>query len=417
MDFNKLVARVKGMLLAPRQEWPAAASEPATPADLYKNYIVLLAALPVVFGFIKMSLIGVSTPFTGTLRTAVGAGIGAMLLSYVLALAGVYVIALIVDALAPTFGGQKDRTQALKTVAYAYTASWVAGVAQIVPGIGLLIAFAGGVYSIYLLYLGLPHTMKCPQEKAAGYTAVTIIVALVLSFLFAAVVGAVVGVGSAMRGASIGASSDKGQFDPDSPLGQMERWGKQVEQAGKRLEEAQRSGDEQAQADALRQMMGAAFGGDGSVESLPPERLRAFAPASLAGLERSDLTVQRNSAMGMQISEVRAVYGDADGRTLELEITDTGTAQALLAFAGWAGMESESESSSGYEKTYRDGGRLVHEQWDRDASWGEYSVVVGERFTVKVSGAASGVAQLRRAANEVDLRGLEALRDHGVKRQ
>lgn len=46
-----------------------------------------------------------------------------MLLSYVLALAGVYVIALIVNALTPTFGGQKDRTQALKTVAYAYTAS------------------------------------------------------------------------------------------------------------------------------------------------------------------------------------------------------------------------------------------------------------------------------------------------------
>ena len=129
------------------------------------------------------------------MRIGVGAASPAWCVGYVLSLAMVYVIALIVDALAPSFGGQKDRIQALKTVAYCYTASWVAGIATILPWFGLLITLAGVIYGIYLLYLGLPHTMKCPQDKAAGYTAVSIIVVIVLSLVIGALVAGVAGVG------------------------------------------------------------------------------------------------------------------------------------------------------------------------------------------------------------------------------
>ena len=45
---------------------------------------------------------------------------------------------------------------------------------------------------------------------------------------------------------------------------------------------------------------------------------------------------------------------------------------------------------------------------------GEYAVVVGERFTVKVSGNASSLDDLKEALGEVDLAGLEALKDEGV---
>src|SRR3546814_5811878 len=78
-----------------------------------------------------------------------------------------YVVALSINALAPTFGGRKDQLQAVKVIGYAWTAAWVAGIATIVPWLGWLVVLAGGIYSIYLLYLGLPHTMKCPPEKAA----------------------------------------------------------------------------------------------------------------------------------------------------------------------------------------------------------------------------------------------------------
>jgi hypothetical protein len=419
LDLNKLVARAKAMLLTPKTEWPVVASEPTTPGDLYKGYIVPLAAIPAVFGFLKMSVIGTSMMFAGTFRLGIGAGLTYMVLSYVGALVSTYITALIINALAPTFGGQKDSIQALKAMTFASTAAWVAGAGQIVPGIGWLIMLAGGIYSIYLLYLGLPHTMKCPPDKAGGYTAVVIIIAIVLYFVIGAVIGSVAGVGSMMGGGTFSSHSSSSDsnvtFDKDSSLGKLEQWSKEVEAAGKKLEQAQQSGDQAAQQEALKAMMGATLSGGQDVESLAPDRLKAFVPDELAGLSRSSLSAERNAAMGIQISQANATYSNDSGRELRLEITDAGTAKGLLGLAGWAGMEGEKEENGRYEKTFRDDGKLIHQEWDSNDSTGEYSVVVGDRFTVKLQGGAGSVDELRDAVHALDLDGLADLRTEGVK--
>lgn len=415
MDLNKLVARAKAMLLTPKTEWPVVATEPTTVADLYKGYIIPLAAIPAIFTFLKLSIIGTSIMFAGTIRIGVGAGLTSMVLGYVLSLIMVYVVALIIDALAPTFGGQKNTVQALKATAFAYTASWIAGVGQIVPGISLLIVIAGAIYSIYLLYLGLPHTMKCPPEKAAGYTAVAVIIAVVIGFVTGLVVGSIAGIGGVMRGGTYSSADHDIEVDENSPLGKLEKWGKEVEAAGKKLEEAQQSGDQAAQEEALKTMFGAALSGGDQVEALAPDRLKAFVPEKLAGLSRSSLAAERNAAMGIQISRADATYSNDSGRELRLEITDAGTAKGLLGLAGWAGLEGEKEENGRYEKTFRQDGRLIHEEWDSNDSRGQYSVVVGDRFSVKLEGAAGSVAELRDAVEDLDLDGLAALRTEGVK--
>lgn len=415
MDFNKLIARVKAILLTPKTEWPVIAAEPATIGDLYKNYILILAAIPAVFTFLKMSLIGMSVPFAGTIKIGVVSGLTSMVVSYVLSLVMLYVMALIIDALAPSFGGQKNQIQAFKTITYAYTASWIAGFAQILPGLAMLIVIAAAIYSIYLLYLGLPNTMKCPQEKAAGYTAVAIIIAIVLSVVIGMVVGAVTGVGSMMGGGSSLSMSHDGNdvtFDKDSPLGKLEQYGKKMEQAGKQMETAQKSGDGNAQAEAMKALMGAALGG-GQVESLSPDRLKPFIPDSIAGLPRTEISAERNNAMGMQISEARATYANDDGRSVRLEITDTGSAKGLLGLANWAGVEGEKQTSNGYEKTFRENGRLIHEEWN--GSNGKYAIVLGDRFTVQVNGYADSIDDLKAALGDVNLSGLEKLKNEGVK--
>ena len=143
MDLSKQIARVKAILGTPRTEWPVIASEPATIGGIYKDYVLILAAIPAVFGFLKYSVIGINLPFLGTYRAGVGAGLSGMVTSYVLGLASVYVLSLIVDALAPTFGGQKQRA-GLKAVVYASTASWIAGIGQVLPWVSMLILLAGG---------------------------------------------------------------------------------------------------------------------------------------------------------------------------------------------------------------------------------------------------------------------------------
>ena len=190
-----IVSRVKAILMTPKTEWPIIAAETTTVADLYKNYVIILAAIPAVAGFIKMSIIGTTIPFAGTFRVGMMSGLTTAILTYVLSLVAIYIVALIIDALAPTFGAVKDQMQALKTAAYAYTAYWVASVAQIVPVLGMLIVLAGAVYSLYLLYLGLPFTMKAPADKALPYTAVVVVCTFVIMLLLGVVVTTVAGVG------------------------------------------------------------------------------------------------------------------------------------------------------------------------------------------------------------------------------
>lgn len=402
MDVNKLIARVKALLLTPRTEWPIIADEPASAADLYKNYIAILALIPAVFTFIKMSFIGMSVPFAGTIRIGVGAGLKDLVIGYILSLVLVYVLALIINALAPTFGAQKNQEQALKVVAYAYTASWVSGVGQIVPYLSILILFAGGLYSIYLLYLGLPSTMKCPPQKAMGYTITAILIAIVLNILVAAVLGT-----NAMF--SISRNNDV-IFDKDSSLGRLDQWSRDVEQAGKKIEAAQKAGDSQAQAEAVNEMIGAALGGT-NVEPLPLDRLKTFVPESLMGRARTDLTARNSMSPPMKYSKVNATYADDSGRVARLEITDTGGARLLLTMAGLVG-EREQQSSNGYEKTYRSDGAFVREKWHDNR--GEYTVLVGDRFSVSLTGDAEDIDDLKEAVQTVDLRGLAALRNLGV---
>lgn len=174
-----LVERVKNILLQPKTEWQTIDAETTPVGDLYKNYIAPLAAIGPAASIIGMSVIGITMPFVGTFRVPITSSIAQAVTSYILTLVGVFIIALIIDALAPSFGGEKNQAQALKVATYASTPSWVAGIVMILPMLGV-IALLAGLYGLYLLYLGLPLLMKAPQEKAIGYTAVVVVVAIVV---------------------------------------------------------------------------------------------------------------------------------------------------------------------------------------------------------------------------------------------
>ena len=82
MDFNKLIARVKNILLTPKTEWPVIAAEPDTVQGLYKNYIMILAAIPAVIAFLRYSVFGVGIPIVGgTFRLGIGAGLVQMIVT------------------------------------------------------------------------------------------------------------------------------------------------------------------------------------------------------------------------------------------------------------------------------------------------------------------------------------------------
>jgi hypothetical protein len=174
-----LVERIKGIIVSPKQEWEVIAGETTPIVDIYKSYIIILAAIGPVASLIGMSVIGINFGF-GTWRVPIVTGFISAVVQYVLTLGGVYVLALIIDALAPTFGGKKNLDQAFKVSAYSATPGWLVGIFGIIPMLGILGIL--GLYGLYLLYLGLPVLMKAPKDKAIGYT-ITVIVAAIVIFV------------------------------------------------------------------------------------------------------------------------------------------------------------------------------------------------------------------------------------------
>ena len=170
--------RAKNILLQPAQEWSVIDKEPGNVAELYKSYIAPLAAIGPVASIIGLSIFGIGVPIGGSYRVPMGNAIGHAVTTYIFGLIGTYVLALIIDALAPTFLGTKNNFQALKVAAYSSTAAWLAGIFNLLPSLALLHIL--GLYSLYLLYLGLPILMKAPREKALPYTIVVIIAAIVI---------------------------------------------------------------------------------------------------------------------------------------------------------------------------------------------------------------------------------------------
>lgn len=177
-----IVDRIKNILLSPKTEWPVIDGEAGDNKEVF-TYVAILALFPLIGGILGGLFVG-PLPF--------GYVIGATLVGYLLAFVVVYVVAFIINALAPTFGSEKHMPSALKLTAYSYTASWVAGIFAIIPVLGGLIALAGGIYSLYTLYIGLPTMMRTPQDKVMGYFIVSLICAIVVSIVITAVLGGLI---------------------------------------------------------------------------------------------------------------------------------------------------------------------------------------------------------------------------------
>lgn len=374
-----IVDRVKAILLRPSPTWDVIEAEPATIGGLYRSYVVPLALIPAIAGLIGSIVFGYGAFGISYKPSILGAVLSAAV-SYGATLLGVFILALIIDGLAPTFGGEKNRVQAFKVAAYSGTAGWVAGIFQIFPPLSFvgLLAF----YGLYLLYRGLPRLMKTPDDKATPYTVVVVIAAIVVAIVVGAIVRPIMHLGSAAGIAAAGGKIVAGDKSVD--LGELQAQSKRLEQAGKQLQ-----------------------GGEGP-EAVKPEVLKAYLPEGVAGYARTEVTTGSGSAVGVSGSQAEGVYAKGDAK-FRLSVTDLGAAGALAGIASAFNMESSSESDSKYEKIGKVDGRMTQESYDRSSKHGQYSVLVGERFMVAAEGDGVSIDDLKAAVRAVNSGKLEDL--------
>ena len=311
----------------------------------------------------------------------------------------VFVLSLIVDALAPTFAGTKDPISALKLVAYGSTAGFVGGIFSLLPSLSML-GLLASLYSIYLVYTGLPVLMKCPPQKAGAYTAVVVVCGVVAALVLGALSAMVLpsrGIGMA------GMMGDRGAVDIKTPGGEVHidanalgQAASKIDQARAQMEAAQKSGDSAAAGKALGEMMGAVAGGNG--QPIDVKDLKALLPESLGNLKRDGFETSGGQAMGIAGSTAKATYAAGDQHA-QLTITDLAGLGGMAAMAGWANMTVDKETTDSVEKVYKQGSRTVHEEYRKDGSHAEYTVILANGVIVETRGDKVDMAALRSAVN------------------
>ncbi len=377
-----LVGRIKGILLTPSAEWDRIEREPATIGGLFTGYVCILAAIPAVAGLIGGQVFGHGIPGF-SFKPGIGFAIATAVIGYLGSLLMTFILGTVIDALAPSFGAEKNRVQAFKVAAYSGTAGWVAGVLQIIPALGIITILAG-LYGCYLLYLGLPRVMKAPADKATGYAVVTILIAIVASI--------VIGMATAAVGGLAGLSGLNAMSHADKASGTVEINGNKIDM-----------GRMQAAAERAEQLS------KNPGKAASPEALKALLPASAAGYARSSVETSSSGTDQAAIVVATGQYEKPDGTSFRMEITDLGPMAGLTALAAGMNGHATKETASGYEKTETIDGRLTSEEWDRDSKSGKYSVVYGDRFSVQADGSAGSIDDLKAAVRAVDGGRLEAM--------
>ena len=425
-----ITSRAQGILLRPKAEWPLIDAEPSNVGALYMGYLVPLALVGAVARFIGASVVGLSVPFVGRIRVPILSGLTSAILGLVFLLVGVYVWALIINALAPTFGGRKDMLSALKLAIYSATPALVAAVLGVLPSL-MILQLLAAIYGLYVLYLGFPVLMKVAHERAVAYTAATVVSGIVVGIVFGAL-SAALGVGAVGLGASRvaddAAAAQAGQNIVAGVLGSA--GGGTAESrnaaaalvagaiaAGQQAAAAQRAGAAAVPATADAQPVdaqtaaasGAAAvaalgtmmnGGKAAIALVPFQTLKTILPASAGSLPQTNASGESSNVAGVSSSTAEGTYGTG-GSTVTVKISDMGNTRGVLAM-GQLAFAVESENDQGFEKNVTLNGQKVHEKWTTSGRGSELMAFIGNRFMVEVNGTGVDVATAERAFTAID---------------
>lgn len=189
-DIKKTWELIRGGLLAHQVTW----SEYLAGNPGWQQTAVVLAGplivLNVVLGVIFSRLTGGFASYG--YHTNI---LAALVFGLVMAAVGLVIAALVFNLLAGVFKGKADFSRAFAAVSLAAIPAWVAGiVGALVPGVGLLIALAGGIVTLVFLYQIMPLALAIPAEKRVVHFVVSIIAIFIVNL----VIGMIVGTG-AMR--------------------------------------------------------------------------------------------------------------------------------------------------------------------------------------------------------------------------
>ncbi len=369
-------ARAKNALLKPDHFWVIVASEKTSVANLYFQYLALLAIIPSICAFIGMFTIGVGK-FVAPVKVPFMFAFLLMVLSYLMSLAMVYVLSLAINALAPSFDGQPDALRAFKLAAYASTAPLIGGVFGLFPPLSFLSLFCAA-YAAYLIYKGLPVLMRSPKEKSFTYTLIIFPVAMAS--------GAILYANVVLAHSLFGAKAYKLGRDSDAYI--------VLNAPSDPLKSARTLRPEETQ----KQLDIIASNTKTNMQPIPPESLKPYLPLQVGPFMRTTLEVSTVTTQ-VSVSVARADY-EAGHQKMAVTMLDSGgLSHETLP------MNRETETT--VERTWQEHGRILYHKYEKNGSQADLKIILRNGVTLVMHGTRISADMLKTMSLKLNLIGLE----------
>ena len=189
--MDKIISTAKQFILSPKSEWEVVKSDKDTAHQHVMKYVLPLALISAVAIFIGVGLIGYRV--LGYRVQSVSGGLAQAIMSLASILIGVYLSGFVIHKLAPTFDTTVSLDKAVKLVGFSYTAILLAGILNIFPPLAFL-TFLGGLYSLYILYIGFKPMTNVSDEKSTSYFIVSLLVIVGVYVIIGVVLAGIIGV-------------------------------------------------------------------------------------------------------------------------------------------------------------------------------------------------------------------------------
>ncbi len=189
--MNSIITTAKQFILNPKLEWEVAKEDNDSAQQHVMKYVLPLALISAVAIFIGVGLIGYRV--LGYRVQSVSGGLAQAIMSLASILIGVYLSGFVIHKLAPTFDTSVSLDKAVKLVGFSYTAILLAGVLNIFPPLAFF-TFLGGLYSLYILYIGFKPMTNVSDEKSTSYFVVSLLVIVGVYIIVGIILAGIIGV-------------------------------------------------------------------------------------------------------------------------------------------------------------------------------------------------------------------------------
>lgn len=175
-----------GIFLHPDSEWESIRQEQRSFQSVFFGHIPFLALIPCVSAYVGVTKVGWTIGDGAPVLLAAESALAFCTLAYMGLLIGVYLFGEFINWMARTYGVQDDKQrrhdESGAMAVYVSTPMFLAGIFNIYPQLWLIVISLSiaGVYTVYLIYEGMPILMRLDKERAFMYSSSVITVGLVL---------------------------------------------------------------------------------------------------------------------------------------------------------------------------------------------------------------------------------------------